>query len=71
MDDWSPHLQNVSVLEKHATNALNERQYIEAADLLKDLIEEAALALAWTRRNLRDDRGFENLRALMDERAIY
>lgn len=69
MFDWAPHLQNVHALERHATDALNEQRYVEAADLLKDLIEEAALALAWARQNLRNDRAFEELRAVMDERA--
>lgn len=68
--DWAPHLQRVQELERHATDALNGRHYIEAADLLKDLIEEAAMALAWARANIREDRVFEELRVYMEERGI-
>ena len=71
MFDWAPHLQNVHALERHATDALNEHRLIEAEDLLKDLIEEAALALAWTRLNLRKDRAFEEMRAIMDAHSDF
>lgn len=59
MNDWSPHLQRLVLLERHAHDALNERNYFEAEDYLVDMIAETASALAWVRNNYQKDRALE------------
>jgi len=47
LDDWSPHLQKIVALEKHAHQELNSKKYRDAYENLLEMEHHCRMARAW------------------------